>query len=80
MAAVFLVGCAVGGVSAQLVVPKASAQQMATLPAWQYTCFTWADADQDEQTAIAMMNKLGRERWELTGGGDNFYCFKRPTM
>jgi len=33
VAAVFLVGCAVGGASSQLVVPKASAQQAAVLTA-----------------------------------------------
>ncbi len=37
-AAVFLVGCAVGGVSSQFVVPRASAQQAATLPVWEMTC------------------------------------------
>jgi hypothetical protein len=79
IAAVFLVGCAVGGVSSQLAVPKASAQQAATLQAWEYSCFhQWSGSDAEDITAKA--NRLGEQRWELTGGGDKVYCFKRPKM
>jgi hypothetical protein len=38
VAAVFLVGCAAGGVSSQLVVPGANTQQAATLTRWEYRC------------------------------------------
>jgi hypothetical protein len=84
--AVFLVGCAVGGVSSQLVVPKASAQQAATLTKWEYQCTT------PGASITELANKLGAEGWELvtvrgrtgtvlTGHGDeDIYCFKRPKM
>jgi hypothetical protein len=79
-ALVFLAGCAVGGASSQLVVPKASAQQAATLPAWEYKCFSWLDAGSDAEELAGVLNKLGKERWELAGGGDQIYCVKRPRM
>ncbi|HKY39611.1 MAG TPA: hypothetical protein VJN18_26915 [Polyangiaceae bacterium] len=62
VAAVFLLGCATGGVSSQTVVPKASAQQQATLTKWEYNCL---DLDDDEATGAA--NKLGAESWEMVG-------------
>ena len=80
VAAVFLVGCAVGGASSQLVVAKASAQQAAALPAWEYTCFTYADVDGGMRSVERRMNVLGAQRWEMSGGGDNAYCFKRPKL
>jgi hypothetical protein len=71
--AVFLVGCAVGGMSSQLVVPKASAQQAATLTKWEYHC----TSDRDVDSA----NKLGAEAWEMVGmNGPATICFKRPKM
>ena len=39
IAAVFLVGCALGGAASQFVVPQASAQQQATMTKWEYSCF-----------------------------------------
>lgn len=80
VAAVFLVGCAVGGVSSQLVVPKASAQQAATLTKWEYHC--WTDGHAEEVAGVG--NKLGNEGWEMVNyitysGGTNA-CFKRPKM
>ncbi len=60
--AVFLVGCAVGGASSQLVVPKASAQQAATatLTRWEYRCMT------DTWDAVRTgMNGAGAQGWEL---------------
>jgi hypothetical protein len=79
IAAVFLVGCAVGGASSQLVVPKASAQQAAQLPRWENTCFSFNDVD-GMAGLVTEMNKLGAQRWEYAGGGDVVYCFKRSKM
>lgn len=78
--AVFLVGCAVGGVSSQVVVPKASAQQAATLTKWEYFCET-----QFAHTTAASANKLGEQRWEMVGvsvkpGNELAACYKRPKM
>ncbi len=76
VAAVFLVGCAVGGVSSQLVVPKASAQQAAELTKWEYKC-TEAERDMYETRTS---NKFGAEGWEMSGMSDQVTCFKRPKM
>jgi hypothetical protein len=73
IAAVFLVGCAVGGGASQLVVPKASAQQAATLTKWEYHCTAERSVDD--------VNKLGPEGWEMVGmNGPALLCFKRPKM
>lgn len=78
VAAVFLAGCAVGGVSGQLLVPKASAQQAATLTKWDFQCVT---ADRDDIAVAA--RKFGAEAWDMAGlaespGGSVVACFKRP--
>lgn len=79
--AVFLVGCAVGGASSAFVVPKASAQQAATLSSWEYTCPIL-----ERERMEADGNRLGRERWELTATlpgtseSEPRWCFKRPKM
>jgi hypothetical protein len=79
VAAVFSVGCAVGGVSSQLVVPKASAQQAMTLPAWEYQCVA---GSYDERIAAAQ--RMGWERWELVNseaaGMSLRWCFKRQKV
>jgi hypothetical protein len=79
IAAVFLVGCAVGGGASQLVVPRASAQQAATLTKWEYKCL---DLEDDEATGAA--NRFGAQGWEMVGitryPADVFTCFKRPKM
>jgi len=82
VAAVFLVGCAVGGVSSQLVVPKAHAEQDAALTKWEYKCV----AAQDHHV-IETLNPLGAEGWEIstvrergTFDGGDLYCLKRPKM
>lgn len=89
VAAVFLAGCAVGGVSGQLVVPRASAQQAATLTKWEMFCKTIEPDDGDERAAaiVAAGNKAGQEGWEPVGDswggklGDSVpWCFKRPKM
>jgi hypothetical protein len=79
-AAVFLVGCAVGGVSSQLVVPKASAQQAANFPRWEHHCVqpAWDDMNR-------VSTKFGAEGWEQfiadgIGDGNILMCFKRPKM
>lgn len=83
VAAVFLVGCAVGGASSQLVVPKANAQQAATLPKWEYFC---TETFRNHDYLLAAANKLGREGWEPAGLEDKLtptgerWCFKRAKM
>jgi hypothetical protein len=76
--AVFLVGCAVGGVSSQLVVPKASAQQ-AALPASEYLCL---ERGADAEGLSAAANKLAVQRWELAESLANIgvWCWKRPKL
>jgi hypothetical protein len=75
----FLAGCAVGGVSSQLVVPKANAQVAASN--WEYRC--WMG---NSNEIAAQANKLGSEAWEMVGltfiaGSPSFQvCFKRPRM
>lgn len=80
IAAVFLVGCAVGGGASQLVVPKASAQQAATLTRWEHRCVEppWTEMNQ-------ISGKFGAEGWEMVvadgiGDGNILLCFKRPKM
>lgn len=82
VAAVFLVGCAVGGASSQLVVPKASAQQAATLTRWEVACVNVFDRDIDDVAANATKagNRYGSEGWEPFGGIDTVACFKRPKL
>lgn len=82
VAAVFLAGCAVGGVSSQLVVPKASAQQAATLTRWEVVCDFVTD-----NSATRLGNRYGAEGWELATVraqssvmDHDVYCFKRPKM
>jgi hypothetical protein len=81
IAAVFLVGCAVGGGASQLVVPKASAQQATTLTKWEYKCVQVSGETDVQETAT----RLGPEAWELAGaasstGNAPVWCFKRPKM
>jgi hypothetical protein len=77
---VFLVGCAVGGVSSQLAVPKASAQQAATLTKWEHHCDRAGGFDEFS----TQMQAAGAEGWELVSfaNSGSFYasCFKRPKM
>jgi hypothetical protein len=77
VAAVFLVGCAVGGASSQLVVLKASAQQAATLTKWQVFC----EPEIDPEELTARGNQLGAQGWEIVAAsGHEVWCFKRPKM
>jgi hypothetical protein len=79
VAAVFLVGCAVGGVSSQLVVPKASAQQATTLTKWEYMCVEANSSEDIQHAAVA----AGAQGWEMavgTGAAVKVWCFKRPKM
>lgn len=76
VAAVFLAGCAVGGVSSQLVVPKASAQQAATLTRWEYYCFT----SEDMGGFVGQSNALGLQSWEMVSVVRGLGCFKRPKL
>jgi hypothetical protein len=82
IAAVFFVGCAVGGASSQLMVPRARAEQDAVVARWEYKCVGTPD-----HGVMEVSNRLGAEGWEMTtvrarvvlDGGD-LYCFKRPKM
>jgi hypothetical protein len=82
VAAVFFVGCAVGGVSSQLAVPKASAQQAAALTRWEMACVNVFDRDNDDlaTNTTAVGNRYGAEGWEPLGGVDAVACFKRPKL
>jgi hypothetical protein len=84
VAAVFLVGCAVGGVSSQLAVPKATAQQAAKLTRWEYRC---ESPGTNEEAPAEMANRFGAVGFELATVRAGFapsvldlYCFKRPKM
>jgi hypothetical protein len=84
IAIVFVVGCATGGVAAQLVVPPVRAGTSPTR--WEYECVV---ADRDAEDVTATLNKLGTQGWELvsmgTQGGlangyghiGSFMCAKR---
>lgn len=80
--AVFLVGCAVGGVSSQLVVPKASAQQAATLPVWEMTCVDISAMSTEGmlESVHGAASRLGPQRWEPIGGNVGIWCWKRPKL
>jgi hypothetical protein len=83
VAGVFLAGCAVGGVSSQLVVPRASAQQAAALPRWEMKCTTSGDGMSAGAIAAHATEKgmrLGAERWEPVGNFGMAWCWKRPKM
>ena len=58
---VFVIGCATGGVAAQLVVPPVRAGTSPTR--WEYQCAS-VDAEQGEE-ATSPLNKLGAAGWEL---------------
>jgi hypothetical protein len=60
IAIVFVVGCATGGVAAQLVVPPVRAGTAPTR--WEYQC---AAVDYPDADIGATLNKLGAEGWEL---------------
>jgi hypothetical protein len=71
----------VGGVSGPLVVPKANAQQAATLTNWEYTCLTGSF---EEVATAKALNPYGQQGWELQalsrGNQSTSACFKRPKM
>jgi hypothetical protein len=82
VAAVFLMGCAVGGVSSQLAVPRASAQQAASLQSWEMKCVSVSamspGGSAKNATEAGML--LGAQRWEPVGGHDAVWCFKRAKL
>ena len=75
---VFLIGCAVGGVSSQFVAPPVRAGT--NPPRWEYYCI------EGLEKVIERSDKLGAEGWEMVTatavpGSASFYymwCFKRP--
>jgi len=78
LGAVFLIGCAVGGMSSQFVVPPVRAGTNPTR--WEYTCIENLDK------FLERSDKLGAQGWEMVtatvvpGRTDFYYmwCFKRP--
>jgi hypothetical protein len=76
VALVFLVGCATGGAASQLVVPKATAQQAATLPTYEYHCQEYGPRE-----IQAVANKLGGEGWKVVAVDKALtWCFERQKM
>jgi len=77
IALVFLAGCAVGGASSQLVVPKANAQNVQR---WDYMCINEWDRERVEEKS----KQAGQEGWELASSTTVprsvalYWCFKRP--
>jgi len=60
---VFVVGCATGGVAAQLVVPPVRAGTSPTR--WEYQCVT-VESDKIELAPVnSALNKLGAQGWQL---------------
>jgi hypothetical protein len=76
--AVFGLGVGFGCAAAPLVVPRASAQQAATLTKWEYFCIHESGA----ANIMKAVKPLGSEGWEMVGLEGNFetVCFKRPKM
>jgi hypothetical protein len=78
-AVLFLVGCIVGSVSSQLVVPPARAQ---TSPArWEYFCF---EAPNTPAQVTKALNEAGAQGWDLVEANsygainvDALFCTKR---
>jgi hypothetical protein len=77
-AAVFLVGCLVGGASSQFIAPPARA---GTPPAaWEYFCLN----ANNPETSTERLNAAAAQGWELqtassTGsGGLGILCLRRP--
>jgi hypothetical protein len=78
---VFLIGCAVGGISSQLVVPQVRAGTNPTR--WEYHCV------EGSEEIVAHSNKMGAQGWEMTAGAgagsgagigserEFIWCFKR---
>jgi hypothetical protein len=75
---VFLIGCAVGGVSSQFVVPPARAGTNPTR--WEYYCIEGIDRINERA------DKMGAQGWEMTASAavqqhldaEWIWCFKRP--
>jgi hypothetical protein len=73
---VFILGCATGGVAAQLVVPSAHAE--APTVQWEYACGQGG-------VSTKQFNQAGVQGWELAAmsvlthdrGDETVFCFKR---
>lgn len=81
IAAFFLLGCAVAGVSFRWAIPPANAQQTVTPTRWEYHCF------RGTQNITKRSNQLGARGWEMVAASrsaglpqraDMVWCFKRP--
>jgi hypothetical protein len=81
IAIVFIVGCATGGVAAQLVVPPVRAGTSPTR--WEYKCAEVEDVD-DRGGLTTPLDEFGDKGWELVSllkkQWLNMYlaCAKRP--
>jgi hypothetical protein len=62
IAIVFIVGCATGGVAAQLVVPPVRAGTAPTR--WEYQCLR-VGTDVEDAVMTSTLNRLGAEGWDL---------------
>ena len=75
LAVALLVGCIIGGVGSQLIVPPVKAGT--NPPKWEYKCVDANGAGDIEKKA----NRLGRAGFELVAsvGGPSYFttCFKR---
>jgi len=68
IAIVFVVGCATGGVAAQLVVPPVRAGTSPTR--WEYQC---TEAERRPEEITGTLNKLGAQGWELVSAAPRGY-------
>ncbi len=83
LAAVFLLGCVVGGASSSFAVKTASAQPVPPgAIRWEYYC---ADVPSGAAAQREKSNTLGAQYWELAGlievstmSRPTTWCFKRP--
>jgi len=74
IAIVFVVGCATGGVAAQLVVPPVRAGAAPTR--WEYGC---SSVNEPDGEGASLLNKVGADGWEIVSmaptGLRNMYMF-----
>jgi hypothetical protein len=74
LGALFLFGCATGGVASQLVIPPASADGPADR--WEHFCAELANHRTELQTKA--LREAGESGWEFVGALGDSACFKRP--
>lgn len=67
IAIVFVIGCATGGVAAQLVVPPVRAGTSPTR--WEYQC---VESRAEGSDVTSTLNQLGLQGWELASMGTRY--------